>query len=217
MAALVVAALVGFFGWHLIARPAPIEDRMPMATPDSGKSQAATATDATSASPDAGVQGDPVGSTGGAVAGSETVTVHVAGAVEHPGLVSIPEGSRVADAAKAAGGLLSTADLDRVNLAAPVVDGSRIFLPVVGQEIPPEAPVGPASGGGEPSAGAPLNINTADAEALESLPGIGPATAAAIVEHRDENGRFDSAESLLDVRGIGDAKLDAIRDLLTVG
>jgi competence protein ComEA len=217
-----VAAAAGFFGWQFLARPAPIEERMPMASAEpSGGSSTSGSGDAKGVSGTSdGETSGPVGSTGeGSTTTGADVTLHVAGAVNRPGLVSVPEGSRVADAAAAAGGLGAAADVERVNLAATVVDGSRVFIPAVGQEIPPEVPVSPDtdSSNGEPTADAPIDLNAADAAALEALPGVGPATAAAIVKHREDNGRFITVESLLDVRGIGEAKLEAMRDLVTVG
>jgi competence protein ComEA len=217
-----VAAASGFFGWQLLARPAPIEARMPMASAEPSGVSPSSGSDnpfGTSGASN-GETGGPVGNTGdGSTVSGADVTLHVAGAVNRPGLVSVPEGSRVADAAEAAGGLGVTADVERVNLAAIVVDGSRVFIPAVGQEIPPEVPVSTDAGSssGEPSTEAPLDLNAADAEALEALPGVGPATATAIVKHREDNGRFTTVESLLDVRGIGEAKLEAMRDLVTVG
>lgn len=216
--ALLVAVAAGFFGWQFLARPVPIEDRMPMAS--GAVSEVATASGADAEGAATGASGDRSGAAhAGAGAGGGEVTLHVAGAVNRPGLVSVPEGSRVADAAAAAGGLGAAADLQRVNLAATVLDGSRVFIPAVGQEIPPEVAVTEdnSAAGGEPSAEAPLDLNTADAEALEALPGVGPATAAAIVEHREDNGRFATVEALLEVRGIGEAKLEAMRDLVTAG
>ncbi len=144
--------------------------------------------------------------------------VHVAGAVASPGVHEVPAGARVVDAISAAGGMLPGADAARINLAAPVADGERIYIPLVGEE-PPPAVVG--GGGGAPggSSGAPagpLDLNQADAAALEALPGIGPATAAAILQHREEIGRFTSVEQLLDVRGIGEAKLEQLRPLVRV-
>jgi competence protein ComEA len=131
------------------------------------------------------------------------------------------------DAVDAAGGLAPGADPDRVNLAAPVVDGSRLAIPLVGQaapaELAPQLPAGsgaPGSGtvdGAPASPGTPVDLNTADAQQLDSLPGVGPSTAEAIIAHRDEHGPFRSVEELLDVRGIGEAKLDALRDLVTAG
>ena len=143
------------------------------------------------------------------------LVVHVAGSVMAPGVHELRAGARVVDAIEAAGGLAPNADGARINLAAPLVDGARVYVPKVGEEPPPVA-VGEV--GGDPSSGTagPVNLNSADAAALEGLPGVGPATAAAILEHREKVGAFTSVDQLLDVPGIGEAKLDALRDLVTV-
>ncbi len=141
------------------------------------------------------------------------VHVHAAGAVLRPGLYRMPPGARVADVIEAAGGVGDDADLDRINLAAPVVDGGQVFVPAVGEPFAGAEAVGGAEG----SATGPIDLNVADAGRLESLPGVGPATAEAIVAHREEHGRFATVDQLLDVRGIGPAKLDAIRELVVVG
>lgn len=146
---------------------------------------------------------------------AEVLVVHVAGAVQAPGLHELPIGSRVADAIAAAGGLTTDADPTRINLAAPLVDGERVYVLALGEAEPPVA-AGATPDGGPGAAVGPIDLNTADAEALDSLPGIGPATAAAIIQHRTEVGLFTSVDQLLDVPGIGDAKLEAIRDLVTV-
>jgi competence protein ComEA len=150
------------------------------------------------------------------------VLVHAAGSVRHPGVYAMGSDARVSDLVAAAGGPLPDADLDRVNLAAPLVDGSRVYVPSVGQEeLPPVVAggvaVGPSGAGVESvDPGQTINLNTATATELERLPGVGPATAAAIVEHRDRNGAFSSVDDLIEVRGIGDAKLAALRDLVHV-
>ncbi len=138
------------------------------------------------------------------------LTVHVAGAVVAPGLYVLGADARTADAVTAAGGALADADLNRINLAAPVADGSRVFVPVLGEAIP--SVVGDFGAG---SSG-PVDLNTATAEQLIALPGVGPATAQAIVDHRDRTGRFRSIDDLLEVRGIGEAKLEALRDSVMV-
>jgi len=115
--------------------------------------------------------------------------------------------------------LAAEADVDRVNLAAPVTDGERVWFPRVGEEAPPVAVPGPGAGGrtvDDGSAGGPIDINRATVEELDTLPGIGPSIASAIVEHRERSGPFASVEDLLDVPGIGDAKLAQLRDLVTV-
>jgi competence protein ComEA len=143
------------------------------------------------------------------------VVVHAAGAVGRPGLYRLPPAARVADVLAAAGGATTDADLDRINLAATVEDGQQVYVPRVGEPMPPAAPGG-GSGPAPDEAAGPVNLNTADAIELETLPGVGPATAEAIIAHRDEHGPFESADELLDVPGIGQAKLDRLRDLVTV-
>jgi competence protein ComEA len=147
------------------------------------------------------------------------------GAVLAPGVVHVAAGARVVDAVAAAGGLAPGADAQRVNLAAPVADGSRIVVPAVGVEVPAEVPTsavaaaggpGGTTGGGATAAAGPVELNTATAEQLDGLPGVGPATAEAILAYREANGPFTSVEQLLDVRGIGEAKLESLRDLVVV-
>lgn len=140
------------------------------------------------------------------------VVVHVAGAVVAPGVHRLPPGSRVIDAVDASGGLLPDADAAAVNLAAPLEDGAQVYVPRVGEE-PPMPPSGGVTA--DASAG-PIDLNTADASLLETLPGVGPATAAAIIDHRTRHGPFASVDGLLEVRGIGEAKLAALRDLVRV-
>jgi competence protein ComEA len=141
-------------------------------------------------------------------AGSAVVVAHVAGAVVRPGVYRLGGAPRVADAIDAAGGPGPDADLDAVNLAAAVADGERVYLPRRGEPPPAGGGVGLA---GPSVAAGPLDLNTATAEQLDALPGVGPSTAAAILSYRQEHGRFRSVDELLEVRGIGDAKLAELR------
>ena len=143
-----------------------------------------------------------------------SIIVYVAGAVVVPGIYSVEAAARVNDAVLAAGGAVADADLDVVNLAAVVHDGERIYVPVVGEVIRPAIEVAPAQEDAAPAE--PININSATADQLDVLPGVGPATAAAIIFHRQQHGPFQNVEQLADVRGIGQAKLDALRGLVTV-
>ncbi len=143
------------------------------------------------------------------------VVVHVAGAVVDPGVHELPPGARVIDAIRAAGGLTGEADVARINLAAPIADGERVYVLKVGEESAPSVP-GAASGSSGGTASGLVNLNEADEAALDALPGVGPSTAKAILEHRRKIGRFTSVDQLLDVRGIGEAKLEQIRPLVTV-
>jgi len=129
--------------------------------------------------------------------------VYVSGSVQRPGLVTVESGARLADVIAAAGGALQTADLSRLNLAAGVRDAEHVHVPDVATE---------RSGGSGPPSDDGIDINTADAATLEQLPGVGPVLAARIVAHRDENGPFGAIEDLLDVSGIGEAKLAQIRE-----
>jgi competence protein ComEA len=135
------------------------------------------------------------------------ITVHVAGHVRRPGLVAISEGSRVADAIAAAGGLMPGARAESVNLAAPVADGERVVV-----SGPGEASETNISEGSEGK----LHLNAATAAELDALPGVGPVIAQRIVTFRDENGPFGSVDDLLDVPGIGEAKLADLRDRVQV-
>jgi competence protein ComEA len=152
--------------------------------------------------------------------------VDVVGAVRRPGVVSLPATARVTDAVIAAGGALPTADLDRINLAAHLVDGMRIAVPRRGVPSDPAGPsadpavaVAPGAGsgsGGAPTPGAPLDLNTATEAQLETLPGIGPSLARAIISEREREGGFHSVDDLRRVRGIGDVRFAQLRGLVTV-
>lgn len=135
--------------------------------------------------------------------------VHVAGAVARPGLYTLASGGRVADAIEAAGGAGAKADLDLLNLAAPLSDGMKIEVPVRGAD-PPTAAAAPSSSPG------PVSLNAADGQQLETIPGVGPVTAAAILAYRDEAGPFTSVEQLMEVSGIGPATLESIRPYVTL-
>jgi len=145
--------------------------------------------------------------------GPEQVVVDVAGAVVHPGVVRLPAGSRVVDALTAAGGAHADADLTRLNLARVLVDAEQVLVSRQGD------PVAPAAGAGVPAPGAAgdsrVDLNTADAATLETLPGIGPVLAERIAAYRQEH-PFSSVDELLDVVGIGPALLDQLRDQVRV-
>lgn len=153
---------------------------------------------------------DPTSSTTASPATGTPVLVHVAGAVRRPELYEFPAGARVADAIETAGGPLRKADLDALNLAEPLVDGAQVLVPLRGQTAAITAPSGDATGS------ATIPLNSADRSQLETIPGIGPVTASAILEYREELGGFASLDQLLDVDGIGPATLDEIRSYLTL-
>lgn len=139
--------------------------------------------------------------------------IYVTGAVQNPqSRLSLPVGSRVEDAIAAAGGVLENADLDAVNLAQRLQDGDQIFVPT----LPAEGETGEGNALPTPNAPRIVNINEATLEELDTLPGIGPTTAQAIVDYRNANGPFESIDELLEVQGIGEGTLDDIRAYVTV-
>lgn len=160
-----------------------------------------------------GTAGGPLAS--GGPTGS--IVVSVVGKVRSPGLINLPDGSRVADAVAAAGGALPGVDLTGINLARRLGDGEQV---AVGVAAAPDATgPGPTSGGGAGGTGAgagPLDLNRASAPQLDALPGVGPVTAERILEWRTRHGRFSRVEQLREVDGIGERRFAQLRNLVTV-
>lgn len=196
LAAVALAAVAGLAWWS--GRPGPVvpvEARIPLASTEAPEAELAA-------------------STGGDRSTSNTepqeLLVHVAGAVRHPGIVTLEPGSRIGDAVDAAGGPTTDADVHQLNLAAPVVDGLQVRVPVEGELVAPTGIAPPAGSDGGADGPLLVDINVASEAELETLPGIGPALAAAIVEWRSANGPFAAVDELLDVPGIGPAKLSRL-------
>jgi competence protein ComEA len=192
--ALAVLAVVAGGTWLLKGSPGRAEDQLPFAPPPASTTTPSVAVPTTSA---------PV-----------AVVVYVTGAVITPGVYKLAAPARVTDAVAAAGGVEEQADLTVVNLAATLRDGQRIYVPKVGEPIPAVVADEPAAETTTPAG--PVNVNSATADQLDVLPGVGPTTAAAIIAHREQHGPFQTVDQLGDVRGIGPAKLDALRGLVTV-
>ena len=199
--AIVVVAAGSF--WLLRAPPPPTESTLPYAS----------GTTTTTSSPESGAA-DGAATSPTSVASSEPaeLVVHVAGSVSLPGVYRLAAGARVVDAIAAAGGLSEAANANGVNLAAAVHDGERVYVPAIGEAVPALAP--PPAGSTAPSG--PVDLNAATVAQLDTRPGVGPSTAAAIIAYRDANGPFQSVEELGDVRGIGPAKLEALAGLVLV-
>lgn len=143
------------------------------------------------------------------------IEVHVLGEVAKPGVVTVSADARVQDVVRAAGGLLASADLTRVNLARHVQDGEQIVVPKPGQEVATAA--GPsAADTGSSTPTSPVDLNAADATALDALPGVGPVLAARIVQYRESNGPFRSIDQLDEVSGIGAKLMEQLRPLVHV-
>jgi competence protein ComEA len=195
-----VALAAGVAWWRAGAAPASVPSAAPSTSPVALPSAASTSTTTIGAA----------------------VVVDVVGAVRAPGVVKLPAGARVIDAIAAVGGATPNADLARLNLAAIVADGTRVAVPVIGAPAPAVDPAAVTGGGAAPAGDGtsatqePVNVNTATVDQLDALPGIGPATAAAIVADRAAHGPFNTVEDLTRVRGIGDAKLAQLRDLISV-
>ena len=144
--------------------------------------------------------------------------VHIVGAVNSPGVFQLPEGARVIDVLEMANGATEDADLVRVNLAAPISDGMQIIIPREDEEVGEVfvLPGNSGTGSGGTGAGGRINVNTATAEQLQQLPGVGPSLSQTIVNFREEHGNFATVDELINVSGIGSATLERLRDLVTV-
>ena len=215
----VVVVCVG--AWWLLRAPAPpLENSLPLVS-------IASASDSSSSS----VVGAIPSTT---LVGVREVVVHVAGAVNTPGVYRLKPTARVIDAVNAAGGVTASADTAAVNLALPLLDAEQVYIPIRSSQRPhttvavqrkiPAVPSSPSSttaaapiGATESSVkSALININTATALELEALPSVGPSTAKAIVAFRTKNGPFGKAEDLLKVPGIGDGKLAAMKPFVAL-
>ena len=170
----------------------------------------------------------------GILESKKTVTVHVIGEVNSPGVVTLDEGSRIIDAINAAGGKTEDADLTKVNLAYVIEDGVQIYIPSIketskkndeGEEKEIEYMTDEAGDGiiitsesqeNDDEKQIMVNINTANLEKLQTLPGIGESIAKKIIEYREENGKFKTIEDIKNVSGIGESKFNNIRDKITV-
>jgi len=142
------------------------------------------------------------------------LVVHVAGAVRRPGVYRFGDGARVGEAIARAGGSTRRADLDAVNLAAPLADGQQVLVPAVVAPAPPSASAPPTEAGGNAVGGGKVHLSSATVEQLDELPGIGPVTAEKIVAWRTSHGPFRAVEDLDAIPGIGPARVEQLRDLV---
>jgi competence protein ComEA len=210
--ALVVVLVAAVIAWRARPRPQPVGAvAEASAEPGSGSAVGGGA-----AGPGAGTagqdgtaaSGDPASGSGVSASAGEVV-VAVAGKVRRPGLVRLPAGARVADALEAAGGALPGTDVALLNLARKVTDGELILVGVT-------APPAPSGGAGPTQSGGKVNLNTATLAELDALPGVGPVLAQRILDHRDQHGGFRSVGDLRQVDGIGDARYEQLKELVTV-
>lgn len=190
------AVLVVVVGWRVLARDGA-----------GASSSPPSASLATSSAPDGVGVSAPSPS-------SRRATVHVVGAVQDPGVYRLADGARVKDAIARAGGATGRADLQAINLAAKVADGQQVVVPRRGAVA---AAGGGAGGvGGADGAGAPISLNTATAEQLDTLDGVGPSTAQKILDYRTAHGGFSSVDDLAQIPGIGPKRLESLRKQVTV-
>ncbi len=148
----------------------------------------------------------------------EPILIQIGGEVIHPGIYALAESARLGELIDLAGGFTYAADIERVNQAMLLRDSDYFYIPAVGEEIPETARNAPGSlyAAQDPIYNYPLDLNQASKEALESIPGIGPSKAEDILQYKESIGQFTSLEELLDVPGIGEVTLEALRDYLIV-
>ncbi|MDR1495420.1 MAG: helix-hairpin-helix domain-containing protein [Clostridiales Family XIII bacterium] len=190
---------------------------------------------ASEAAPADGVIVEAASASPGAVSGPLTIFVDVSGAVKSPAVYELGEGSRVYEAIEAAGGLTKDADITYLNRAAALIDGDRVYIPTKdeiesSEQLPASAGFTGGSSGAQQDAGggatgasaggaagtAQVNINTADTATLQTLNGVGPATAQKIIDYRDGNGSFANIEDLKKVSGIGEKTFEKLKDHICV-
>ena len=221
-AALLVCAFVGIFIGFAGCSPTPTitadspDERF--AESSDGSVSSSSDSEDVRANDDAVIDGE-VSDSGKAVASAAMVTVHVAGAVQSCGVYELPDGARVRDAVDAAGGLRDDAAEAALNLARKLSDGEQIYVPTQDQAVPAGAAgnvSSPSSAAGQESGKGQVNINRASVEELDALPGVGPATAQAIVDEREANGPFASVEDIQRVTGIGEKKFEKLEGSICV-
>ncbi|MER5709248.1 ComEA family DNA-binding protein [Streptomyces sp. NPDC002122] len=204
---LVAAGLAGGYFWA--GRPEPVR------APEIVRAAPAAATPAASvagAGPGSEPGGPAPGGSGAPGAGGAKVVVDVGGKVRRPGVLTLPAGSRVADALRAAGGAKPGADLTGINRARVLMDGEQVLVGLPG--VPVGVGPGAGAGVGPGGVGAPLSLNAATVEQLDTLPGVGPVLARHIVDHRTEHGGFRSVAELREVNGIGERRFADLETLV---
>ena len=208
IAALLVVAIAAGFIWY----------RLGASSGDSSTTRRAPTTSARTADSTATGSSSTNGTTSGGTKKGERVTVHVAGAVAKPGVYDLDAAARVIDAIEAAGGGAPDADLNRLNLAAKIADGQRVLVQRAGEAAPAgsASPGDSGSGGGSADPSALVSLNSATQAELETLPGIGPSLAGAIITERERRGGFRSVNELRDVRGIGEKRFADLKDKVTI-
>lgn len=204
--------LAGWFWWSAAVNS-------PQVVPLSAVASAAEAGGSPPLASDSGTVGADSGADEGTEDGGGKIVVHVAGAVQTPGVVELPAGSRIHEAVGAAGGSTPGADLNRLNLAAILTDGQKIHVPLVGEQLSAapgtDGNADPSAGSGEASTDK-IDLNTASVDQLGTLPRVGPVLAQRIVDWRKEHGKFKTIEELDAVDGVGPKMLEALLPLLTV-
>lgn len=207
----VLAVLGGAWFWTQVAAGQPkVVPLSEVSAQESGTADAEGTTQKSDSAVPPGAGPPPTG----------TVIIHVAGAVAMPGVVQLPAGSRVHQAIAEAGGGTPSADLNRLNLAAVLEDGQKLYVPVPGEDLPSGSGGGagsePEGPGGANSDGGKVNLNTASIEELDALPKVGPVLAQRIVDWRKEHGLFKSVEELDAVDGVGPKMLETLLPLVGV-
>jgi competence protein ComEA len=220
MGVVVLVAVAVTIWWLLTSRPDAVPVTANRASvvgplPSSALGPSAVLGQSSVLVPSASVTGSPAGSAAAGPSARALLVIDVAGRVRRPGIYRLPTGSRVYDAIRAAGGARRGVDLISLNLAAPVQDGQQIVVGRAARANAPDPPAGAVPTSSASSA-APVDLNTATLEQLDTLPGVGPVLAQHILDWRAQHGSFASVSQLNDVSGIGEVKYAELRERVTV-